>query len=119
MNSFNHYSFGAVGQWLINRCLGIERKPHPLPPSPKGEGEAYGGEPGFQHFILRPEPDPTGKMTFARGHLDTRYGRIESSWQCHPDGTVTYRFAVPKGTSATLLLPDKSPIELKPGTYNY
>ena len=104
MNSFNHYSFGAVGQWLINRCLGIERDET---------------KPGFQHFILRPEPDPTGKMTFARGHLDTRYGRIESSWQRHPDGTVTYRFAVPKGTSATLLLPDKSPIELKPGTYNY
>ena len=104
MNSFNHYSFGAVGQWLINRCLGIERD------------EA---KPGFQHFILRPEPDSTGKMTYARGHLDTRYGRIESSWQRNPDGTVSYRFVVPEGNSATLLLPDKLPIELKSGTYNF
>ena len=104
MNSFNHYSFGAVGQWLVNRCLGIERD------------EA---NPGFQHFVLRPEPDPTGKMTYARGHLDTRYGRIESSWQRHPDGTVSYHFVVPDGTYATLIMPDKSPIELKPGTYNF
>ncbi|MBR0049120.1 MAG: family 78 glycoside hydrolase catalytic domain [Prevotella sp.] len=103
MNSFNHYSFGAVGQWLVNRCLGIERDER---------------QPGLQHFILRPEPDPTGKMTYARGHLDTRHGRIESSWQRNPDGTVSYRFVVPEGTSATLVLPDKSPTELKPGTYN-
>ena len=104
MNSFNHYSFGAVGQWLINRCLGIERDET---------------KPGFQHFILRPEPDPTGKMTFARGHLDTCYGRIESSWQRHSDGIVSYHFVVPDGTYATLVMPDKSPLELKPGTYNY
>ena len=104
MNSFNHYSFGAVGQWLINRCLGIERD------------ETH---PGYQHFILRPEPDPTGKMTYARGHLDTRYGRIESSWQINEDGTVGYLFTVPKGTSATLLLPGKSAIELISGIYRY
>ena len=104
MNSFNHYSFGAVGQWLINRCLGIERD------------EA---KPGFQHFILRPEPDSTGKMTYARGHLDTRYGRIESSWQRNSDGTVNYAFTIPEGTSATLLLPNQPAIELESGTYQF
>ena len=104
MNSFNHYSFGAVGQWLINRCLGIERDET---------------KPGYQHFILRPEPDPTGKMTYARGHLDTHHGRIESSWQINPDSTTSYRFTIPEGTSATLLLPGKSPVELQPGIYKY
>ena len=43
MNSFNHYSFGAVGQWMMAYSLGIQRD-----------------EPGFQKFILQPEPDPTG-----------------------------------------------------------
>ncbi len=104
MNSFNHYSFGAVGQWLINRCLGIERDEQ---------------HPGFSHFILRPEPDPTGKMTYARGHLDTRHGRIESSWQIQADHTVNYSFTIPEGTSATLLLPGKAPKELKPGNYTF
>ena len=46
MNSFNHYSFGAVGQWMIAYSLGIQRD-----------------EPGFRKFILQPEPDPTGTIT--------------------------------------------------------
>ena len=104
MNSFNHYSFGAVGQWLINRSLGIERD------------EAT---PGFRHFILRPEPDPTGQMTFARGHLDTRFGRIESSWQLDQNGIVHYEFTVPQGTTATLILPNKAPQELGKGKHSF
>ena len=104
MNSFNHYSFGAVGQWLINRCLGIERDEQ---------------HPGFGHFILRPEVDPTGQMTYARGHLDTRYGRIESSWKVQDDGTTNYFFTIPEGTSASLLLPGKTPMELKAGKYSF
>ena len=103
MNSFNHYSFGAVGQWLINRCIGIERD------------EAA---PGYRHFVLRPEPDPTGQMTFARGHLDTAFGRIESSWQLNADGTADYGFTIPQGTSATLLLPGMPPRELAEGSYH-
>lgn len=66
MNSFNHYSFGAVGAWMYNYSLGIQRD------------EAY---PGFKQFILKPMPDPTGKMKYARGYYDSMYGRIESSWK--------------------------------------
>ncbi|MCR4810234.1 MAG: glycoside hydrolase family 78 protein [Prevotella sp.] len=97
MNSFNHYSFGAVGQWLINRCLGIERDEQ---------------QPGFRHFFLRPEPDPTGMMTYARGHLDTPYGRIESSWHINADGTVGYHIVIPDSISATLYLPGEAPQEI-------
>jgi alpha-L-rhamnosidase len=97
MNSFNHYSFGAVGQWLINRCLGIERDEQ---------------QPGFRHFFLRPEPDPTGMMTYARGHLDTSYGRIESSWHINADGTVGYHIVIPDSISATLYLPGEAPQEI-------
>ena len=103
MNSFNHYSFGAVGQWLLSRVLGIERDE---------------SRPGFEHFILRPEPDPTGQMTHARGHLDTRFGRIESSWQTDDDGSVHYEFTIPQGTTATLILPNKRMQELKAGKYS-
>ena len=104
MNSFNHYSFGAVCQWLINRSLGIERD------------EAH---PGFRHFILRPEPDPTGQMTFARGHLDTRFGRIESAWERNKDGNVHYEFTIPQGTSATLILPGTEPQEIGEGKHSF
>ncbi|MDP4277707.1 MAG: alpha-L-rhamnosidase C-terminal domain-containing protein, partial [Bacteroidota bacterium] len=88
MNSFNHYSFGAVGAWMYNYSLGIERDEQ---------------SPGFNHFILQPEPDPTGQMTFAKGYYDSMYGRIESSWEQNSDG-CHYRFVVPANSSATLKL---------------
>lgn len=90
MNSFNHYSFGAVGQWLMAHCLGIERS-----------------EPGFRRFVLQPEPDPTGGMTWAQGHYDSPYGTIRSSWRVE-DGWLVYRATVPANTSATLYLPTSS-----------
>lgn len=92
MNSFNHYSFGAVGAWMYNYSLGIQRD------------EA---SPGFKRFILRPMPDPTGQMTFARGHYDSMYGRIESSWKVE-DGLTRYDFTVPGNTTALLYLPARS-----------
>lgn len=89
MNSFNHYSFGAVGSWMYNYSLGIERD------------ESH---PGFKHFILQPEPDPSGQMTYAKGHYDSMYGRIESSWSIDGD-FCNYQFKVPANTTATLYLP--------------
>jgi alpha-L-rhamnosidase len=88
MNSFNHYAFGAVGAWMYGYSLGIRR-----------DEDA----PGFKHFILQPEPDPTGSMTFARGHYESMYGRIESAWESL-DSAVVYNFTVPSNTKATLIL---------------
>ena len=99
MNSFNHYSFGAVGYWLYSCSLGIERD------------ENY---PGFKHFILKPEPDPTGKMTYARGYYDSMYGRIESSWKV--EGTKChYKFTIPANTTAILYLETLYPQNVKKG----
>lgn len=95
MNSFNHYSFGAVGQWMLAYSLGIQRD-----------------EPGFQKFILQPEPDPTGRMSWAEGHYDSMYGRIRSSWKVE-GGVLTYRATVPANTSATLYLPTSKPESVK------
>lgn len=89
MNSFNHYSFGAVGAWMYNYSIGINRDEN---------------SPGFKHFILQPEPDPTGKMTFAKGFYDSMYGRIESGWALN-DKTCNYRFVVPANSSATVYIP--------------
>ncbi len=97
MNSFNHYSFGAVGQWMMAHSLGIQR-----------------GEPGFGKFILRPEPDPTGVMTFAEGHYDSMYGRIRSAWKVEAK-TLTYRATVPANTTATLYLPAPASAAVREG----
>ena len=88
MNSFNHYSFGAIAAWMYNYSLGIQRDPE---------------HPGFKHFILSPTPDPTGQMTFAKGHYDSMYGRIVSEWSQEENGT-RYIISVPPNTTATLYL---------------
>ena len=92
MNSFNHYSFGAVGQWMLSRALGIRRD-----------------VPGFRRFTLAPAPDPAGGVTFAAGYCDTVSGRIESAWEQSQAG-ITYRLTVPAGTDCTLQL------QLQPGS---
>lgn len=102
MNSFNHYSFGAVGSWMLNYSLGIQRDET---------------SPGFQHFVLSPEADTKEGLQCAKGYYDSMYGRIESSWQRNGD-KVNYHFSIPANTSATVLLDGKK-IELQSGEYDY
>lgn len=97
MNSFNHYSFGAVGQWLMAYSLGIRRD-----------------ESGFGKFVLAPEPDPTGEMTWAKGHYESLYGTIRSAWK-REDGRLAYEAEVPPNTTATLFLPASSAEKVKEG----
>jgi len=87
MNSFNHYSFGAVGAWLVNYSLGIERD-----------------EPGFQHFVLQPQPDFSGHLKNARGYYDSSYGKIESAWSIGKTNW-SYHAVLPANTRAMLYLP--------------
>ena len=89
MNSFNHYSFGAVAAWMYNYSLGIERDQR---------------SPGFKHFFLHPEVDPSGQMTFAKGYYESMYGRIESEWEMKGDKAI-YHFVVPANTTATVFIP--------------
>ena len=97
MNSFNHYSFGAIGQWLMAYAAGIQRD-----------------EPGFKKFILQPKPDPSGKMTWAEGSYESIYGHIYSKWS-KTDGGVEYDFVVPANTSATLILENKNGAQILEG----
>jgi len=99
MNSFNHYSFGAVGQWMMAYSLGIQRDEK---------------SPGFKHFILQPQPDPTGQMTYAKGYYDSMYGKILSAWKTN-NGTLTYEATIPANTTATLHLPAASEKGVKEG----
>jgi alpha-L-rhamnosidase len=99
MNSFNHYSFGAVGAWMYNYSLGIQRDED---------------RPGFKHFILQPTPDPDGVMTWAEGHYDSMYGKIESAWSVK-NGTLTYKATVPANATATVYIPTNNVNTVKEG----
>ena len=87
MNSFNHYSYGAIVEWMYRYMLGIERDENNV---------------GYKHFILQPQLG--GTITSVSGYFDTVYGRINSSWSIEDD-SFTYSATVPANTMATLYLP--------------
>ena len=97
MNSFNHYAYGAVGAWLYQVVAGIEL-----------DDDA----PAYTRFKLQPQPG--AGLTWARAHLDTLHGRIESDWKIE-NGTFSWRFVVPPNTSAIVTLPNGETFEAEPG----
>ncbi|AUD02631.1 alpha-L-rhamnosidase [Spirosoma pollinicola] len=99
MNSFNHYSFGAVAAWMYTNSLGIQRHPSVA---------------GFKEIVLKPTPDPTKKMTYAKGYYDSVYGRISSEW-AWSGNSWNYKTTLPPNTSATLYLPAKSLNQISEG----
>ena len=99
MNSFNHYSYGAIAEWMYSDMVGIERDPE---------------HPGFRQFILQPHLDPTGKITSAAGSYRSPYGKISSSWSVEAE-TLTYSAVVPANTRATLRIPTTGPGTVREG----
>ena len=100
MNSFNHYAYGCVCQWIWETAAGIAADP---------------AEPGFKHIIMKPVPDKR------LGHLDACYksaaGEIKSSWKYEGD-TWTWTFTVPEGATATVTLPGETESkDYEAGTY--
>ena len=95
MNSFNHYAYGAVGEWMYRFMAGIEP-----------------GEPGFKSILLQPRPDfrsedelPEGQenIKFVKASYKSASGLIKSEWST--ENGFVYRCSVPKGVTAKLLLP--------------
>lgn len=88
MNSFNHYAYGAVGEWLYRVVLGIE---------------ADEADPGYHHTIISPQ---TGdRLAFARGTYESIYGSIRVSWDKGEDGRKRrLSVTIPHNTTATIRL---------------
>jgi alpha-L-rhamnosidase len=97
MNSFNHYSYGAVAEWMFRYMGGIDLDED---------------NPGFKHIILQPTPDnrtslpaQQERITKVEAKHNSYYGEIGSSWTRKSDGRITYSAVVPANTTATLYLP--------------
>ena len=87
MNSFNHYAYGAIGEWLYGVVAGLRADPE---------------QPGFKHIYF--EPRPGGKLQGARATLETPYGTAESFWKVE-NRTIELRSVVPPNATATIRLP--------------
>ncbi len=88
MNSFNHYSYGAVGEWMFETVLGI---------SPK--------EPGYSKILISPKPDKA--LDYAKGYFISPYGRIESGWERCGD-KIKLRTVIPPNTEAEIVFGGKT-----------
>lgn len=97
MNSFNHYSFGSVAEWMFKYCLGIR---------PDIDGA------GFIKLTLCPAPDVSGKLTHAEGSYDSKKGKISVSWKTE-EGKIKYFARVPKEIDLTLDMPENVVAEIE------
>jgi alpha-L-rhamnosidase len=86
MNSYNHYTYGAVCQWLFEAVAGFR---------PGGE------TPGFKHIIFEPVVVPA--LSPVKAHHDSVAGRVEAGWTV-AGRDVTYELTVPDGATGTLVL---------------
>ncbi len=87
MNSFNHYAYGAIGEWLYTYVAGIQI-----------DSEA----PGYKHFFLAPHPG--GGLTNAEAVYKSIYGEIKSGWRTEGNQMI-YTVKIPANTTATVTLP--------------
>lgn len=87
MNSFNHYAYGAIGEWLYGVVAGIDIDEQ---------------NPGYKHIIIQPHPG--GEMTYAKARVDSMYGLIESGWRLEKK-MMTVNIEIPPNTNATVRLP--------------
>lgn len=87
MNSFNHYAYGAIGEWLYRHVAGIDIDPE---------------QPGYKHILLNPHPG--GSLTNASAEIETLYGKVSSAWKYEGNDFI-YEIKVPANTTASVTLP--------------
>lgn len=97
MNSFSHYAFGAVGQWMFQKLAGIE------PASP-----------GFKEIRIRPHvPDADSNpdqdpIHWVNARYDSIHGPIEVAWMKQKEGGFTMKTVIPANTTAVIYIPATS-----------
>ena len=87
MNSFNHYSYGAIGDWMYRAIAGIDT--------------ALDGV-GYKHILIQPQPG--GGLSHASAALKTVYGEVSSAWQL-TDADLRLQVTIPPNTHATARIP--------------
>lgn len=100
MNSFNHYAYGAVADWMYGAAAGINSDPD---------------RPGFEHIIFRPVTDR--RLDFVKASIDTRRGTVASEWR-RENGRIKYIFTVPEGCGASVIIGEEKH-EVGAGTHEF
>jgi len=101
MNSFNHYAYGAIGDWMYRVVAGIQIDE---------------GKPGYKHIVI--EPRPGGGLTHAKASLETMYGLVAAGWE-KTGKHLTVKVQIPANTTATVKLPGGRVEEVGSGEYEF
>ena len=102
MNSFNHYAYGAVYDWMFGVMVGID-----IP-----EDSA-----AYNKITFTPHPDK--RIGFARASVETALGKISGGWTYLDSGKIRYELSVPTGITATVRIDGKDEICLGGGNYTF
>ncbi len=97
MNSFNHYAYGSIADFMYKKIAGIE----PI-------------EPGYKKILIRPVTDK--RIDYAEGSIDTVYGIVSSSWR-KENSKFVLEVEIPANTTAKIVLPDGRTEEKGSGKY--
>ncbi len=88
MNSFNHYAYGAIGDWLYQEVAGLNTDEE---------------QPGYKH--IRIKPNMQSGLSYARTSHESMYGMIKSGWKLGELGNTEVSVMIPPNTTATVELP--------------
>jgi alpha-L-rhamnosidase len=92
MNSFNHYAYGAIGDWMYRVSAGIEAM-----------------TPGYKQILI--QPHPCRKLNYSKASFESQYGTIASGWE-RKDGKIVVRVNIPANTKAIIVLPVDDPAKV-------
>ncbi len=101
MNSFNHYAYGAVYDWIFGVCAGIK---------------CLEDGAGYKHVSVRPYTDE--RLGHLRASIETRHGKLESAWYYKND-MICFEIDIPDGTTAEIELPNGFTETVGKGKYLY
>ncbi|HEY4327467.1 MAG TPA: glycoside hydrolase family 78 protein [Mucilaginibacter sp.] len=87
MNSYNHYAYGAIGDWMYRVIAGIDTKTE---------------APGYKEIVIKPTIG--GNLENAGADYDTNYGKISSHWKLN-NGNLSLDVEIPANTKATIYIP--------------
>jgi len=102
MNSFNHYAYGCVVEWLYAAAAGIRQE---------------AGSVGWEKPLLAPCPDP--RLGFLTASTRTPRGTFRSAWSYREDGSCVWTVEIPAGVTATVVPPGAAPRPVTGGRHVY
>lgn len=100
MNSFNHYAYGCVCEWIWEVAAGIS---------------SVVEHPGFKHIVMAPIPDK--RLGYVKAEYNSAAGLIKSAWRYEGEQWI-WDFTIPEGTTATVTVPGEDCSQIyQSGTY--